>query len=48
MIGNKWDDLLKEEYQKDYFKKLIDFIKKEYIQNKMKYLMLLDILILIM
>lgn len=30
MIGNKWDDLLKEEYKKDYFTNLIDFIKKEY------------------
>ena len=30
MIGNKWDELLKEEYHKDYFKKLMDFIKEEY------------------
>ena len=30
MIGNKWDEYLKEEYQKDYFQKLMDFIKKEY------------------
>lgn len=30
MIGNKWDILLKEEYQKDYFKKLIEFVKVEY------------------
>ncbi|MBR1937232.1 MAG: uracil-DNA glycosylase [Bacilli bacterium] len=30
MIGNKWDDLLKEEFKKDYFTNLIDFIKKEY------------------
>ncbi len=30
MIGNKWDILLKEEYQKDYFKKLIEFLKVEY------------------
>ena len=30
MIGNHWDILLKEEYQKDYFKKLLEYIKKEY------------------
>ena len=30
MIGNTWDTVLKNEYQKEYFKKLIDFIKKEY------------------
>ena len=26
MIGNSWDILLKEEYQKEYFKNLMDFI----------------------
>ena len=30
MIGNSWDNLLKEEYKKEYFKNLLDFIKKEY------------------
>lgn len=30
MIGNDWDIYLKEEYSKDYFKKLIDFVNKEY------------------
>lgn len=30
MIGNKWDELLKEEYKMDYFQDLINFIKKEY------------------
>ena len=30
MIGNKWDNILNEEYNKDYFKNLIDFVKKEY------------------
>ncbi|MBP5678473.1 MAG: uracil-DNA glycosylase [Bacilli bacterium] len=30
MIGNNWDTLLKEEYQKEYFQDLLDFIKKEY------------------
>ena len=29
MIGNNWDELLKEEYEKDYFKDLLEFIKKE-------------------
>ena len=30
MIGNKWDLILKEEYEKDYFQKLLSFIKEEY------------------
>ena len=30
MIGNKWDEILKEEYEKDYFKNLMEFIKEEY------------------
>lgn len=30
MIGNDWDELLKEEYQKEYFQKLITFINHEY------------------
>ena len=30
MIGNEWDNLLKEEFEKDYFKKLMEFVKKEY------------------
>ena len=30
MIGNKWDLLLKEKFNKDYFKKLMEFIKQEY------------------
>ena len=33
MIGNNWDNLLKEEYQKDYFINLMNFIKKEYIEK---------------
>lgn len=36
MIGNKWDELLKEEYKKDYFVNLMDFVKKEY-KNKVIY-----------
>ena len=30
MIGNDWDIILKEEINKEYFIKLLDFIKKEY------------------
>ena len=30
MIGNEWDILLKDEYEKDYFKKLNKFIIDEY------------------
>ena len=30
MIGNKWDEYLKEEIQKDYFQNLLSFIKEEY------------------
>lgn len=30
MIGNNWDKYLEEEYKKDYFKKLMDFVKNEY------------------
>ena len=30
MIGNDWDSILKDEYQLEYFQKLLEFIKKEY------------------
>jgi len=30
MIGNDWDEILKNEFSKEYFKKLQDFIIKEY------------------
>ena len=30
MIGNDWDSLLKDEYNKDYFKNLEKFVLKEY------------------
>ena len=30
MLGNDWDDILKDEINKEYFQKLIDFINKEY------------------
>lgn len=30
MIGNDWDIILKEEYEKDYFKKIKDIVREEY------------------
>ncbi len=33
MIGNSWDLLLKEEFNKPYFKELINFINQEYQQK---------------
>ena len=36
MIGNKWDELLHNEYNKEYFKELLEFIKKKY-QTKIIY-----------
>ena len=36
MIGNKWDEILKDEYKQEYFMNLIDFIKTEY-KNKTIY-----------
>lgn len=30
MIGNDWDEVLKDEKEKDYFKKLIQFVEEEY------------------
>lgn len=30
MIGNEWDSILNEEFQKEYFQELLNFIKKEY------------------
>jgi uracil-DNA glycosylase len=32
-IGNSWDEILKEEFEKDYFKKLQDFVAEEYQTN---------------
>ena len=29
-FGNKWDEILKEEFQKDYYLKLREFLKEEY------------------
>ena len=30
LVGNIWDEILQEEYKKDYFKKIVKFINKEY------------------
>ena len=30
LVGNKWDRVLDDEYHKDYFKELVNFINKEY------------------
>ena len=30
LVGNKWDEILEEEYQKDYFKNIVLFINKAY------------------
>ena len=30
LVGNKWDEILKEEYQKEYFKKIVLYINKAY------------------
>ena len=30
LVGNKWDEILKEEYQKDYFKKIVLYINQAY------------------
>ena len=29
-IGNQWDDILKEEFQKEYYQKIREFLKQEY------------------
>lgn len=36
MIGNQWDHYLENEYKKEYFQELLDFIKEEY-KNKTIY-----------
>lgn len=30
MIGNKWDEILKDEFEKKYFRNLIEFVDNEY------------------
>jgi uracil-DNA glycosylase len=34
VIGNDWDDVLAEEFEKDYYKKLRDFLRTEYSEHK--------------
>ena len=33
MIGNDWDEILKEEFKKDYFIKLMNVVRKEYSEK---------------
>lgn len=33
MIGNDWDLVLNEEFKKDYFLKIMDFVDEEYLQK---------------
>ena len=33
-IGNSWDDVLKGEFDKDYYLKLREFLKKEYFSRR--------------
>ena len=33
MLGNDWDEILKDEIEKDYFQNLLSFIKKEYTEK---------------
>lgn len=58
-IGNDWDELLKDEFQKDYYLKLREFLKKEYsnytvypnmydIFNALKYTPLKDVRVVIL
>ena len=30
LVGNSWDNILQEEYNKDYFKSVVSFINREY------------------
>ena len=30
LVGNEWDEILQDEYNKDYFKNIVKFINKEY------------------
>lgn len=34
MIGNDWDNVLKDEYDKDYFKKIKEVVREEYKNKK--------------
>ena len=32
-IGNDWDEMIQEEFQKEYYIKLREFLSKEYQEN---------------
>ena len=34
LVGNKWDEILKDEYQKEYFKKIVLYINKAYKERE--------------
>ena len=34
-IGNDWDDILKDEFKKEYYLKLREFLKSEYSSHLM-------------
>lgn len=34
LVGNKWDEILKDEYEKDYFKKIVLYINKSYKERE--------------
>lgn len=34
MVGNKWDIILEEEYNKDYYKNMIEYLNKEYNEKE--------------
>ena len=33
-IGNDWDEILKDEFTKDYYQRLMDFLDEEYAQQE--------------
>ena len=33
-IGNKWDEILKDEFEKEYYLKIREFLKYEYSHYK--------------
>ena len=32
-LGNEWDDILKDEFSSDYYKRIRYFLKKEYAEQ---------------
>ena len=43
-INPDWEKLLKEEFNKDYFKSLVDFIKQENVSYSICYYLLLIVI----